>query len=145
MVSVMAEDGTPTVVERVTILPPQSQMGAIDDGTRQAQINNNLLASKYANMVDRDSAFEFFQRMGIEEGEAKAAAEKEAADAKAKEKQQKTVKREAKKVASSAAGTIGRTVGNTVGSAVGGKFGRTLGGNIGASLGRGILNTLFKS
>ncbi|MBQ2318432.1 MAG: DUF853 family protein [Lachnospiraceae bacterium] len=145
LVSVMAEDGAPTVVERVAILPPQSQMGAIDDGTRQAQINNNLLASKYANMVDRDSAFEFFQRMGIEEGEAKAAAEKEAADAKAKEKQQKTVKREAKKVASSAAGTIGRTVGNTVGSAVGGKFGRTLGGNIGASLGRGILNTLFKS
>lgn len=145
LVSVLDESGVPTIVKRTTILPPQSQMGAVDDGTRQAQINNNLLSSKYSNTVDRDSAYEFFQRMGIEAGEAKAAAEKEAAAAKEKEKQQKTVKREAKKVASSAAGTVGRTVGNTIGSAVGGKFGKTLGGNIGASLGRGILNTLFKS
>lgn len=145
LVSVLDEDGVPTIVKRTTILPPQSQMGAIDEGTRSAQINNCLLSSKYANMQDRDSAYEFFQRMGIEEGEAKAAAEKAEAEAKEKEKHQKTVKRETKKVASSAAGTIGRTVGNTIGSAVGGKFGKTLGGNIGASLGRGILNTLFKS
>ena len=28
------EKGEPTVVEKVTILPPQSMMGSIDDGTR---------------------------------------------------------------------------------------------------------------
>ncbi len=144
LVSVLDEDGVPTMVQRVTVLPPQSAMGAIDDGTRQSQIQQNLLTAKYSNLVDRDSAYEFFQRKCIEAAEASATADKEAAEAKEKEKQKKTAKREAKKVASSAAGTVGRAVGKTVGKTVGGKFGQTLGGNVGASLGRGILNTLFK-
>ncbi|MGN1147402.1 MAG: helicase HerA-like domain-containing protein [Lachnospiraceae bacterium] len=166
LVSVLDEEGIPTVVQRCSILPPQSQMGALDDTVREQQIKNNLLYIRYSNMTDRDSAYEFLQRLSLENAEKEqqekeaaeaeklrlkeeAAAEKqrlkeEAAAQKEAEKKNKQVKSAVKQVAGSAAGTIGREIGNTVGSSIGGKFGKKLGGNVGASLGRGILSTLFK-
>lgn len=166
LVSVLDEEGIPTVVQRCNILPPQSQMGALDDTIREQQIKDNLLYVRYSNMTDRDSAYEFLQRLSLENAEKEqqekeaaeaeklrlkeeAAAEKqrqkeEAAAQKEAEKKNKQVKSAVKQVAGSAAGTIGREIGNTVGSSIGGKFGKKLGGNVGASLGRGILSTLFK-
>ncbi len=154
LVSVLDESGVPTIVKRTKILPPQSQMGSISDAEREMNMKRSLLYSRYTDFIDRDSAFEFLQRrsLEIEEGIAKAAADKEALKAKEKadkeaqkekEKKQKAVKSGVKTVASTTAGTIGREVGKSLGS-VGGKFGKTLGGNVGASLGRGIIGTLFK-
>ena len=162
LVSVLGSDGIPTMVQQTKILPPQSKMGAIDDVTRDTAVKSGILYSRYQIMVDRDSAYEFFQRKQMtakQEAEAAAAAAEqakldaaaakeqeraEAAAAKAAEKEALAKQREVKKVASSAVGTIGREVGNALGKTVGGTFGKRLGGNIGASLGRGILNTLFK-
>ncbi len=158
IVSVLDDDGVPTIAQRVSILPPQSKMGAIDDGTRDSLIRKSALYGRYAEAVDPDSAYEFLERRGLEEEaekakaaeEAAAAKEKareEAAAAKAAEKEEAAKKNQykkaAKSVGSSAAGTIGREVGKAVGSQFG-SFGKTLGGNLGASLGRGILSTLFK-
>lgn len=67
LVSFLQEDGVPSVVERARILPPQSQMGPIGDEERTRQIQNNLLHAKYQTMIDRDSAYEFFQRKGKED------------------------------------------------------------------------------
>ncbi len=148
LVSVLDESGVPTVVEKCTILPPQSQMGALDDTVRAQQIQGNLLYVRYANAVDRDSAYEFLQRkfaldaQAAQQAQAAEAAAKEAAKKEAARAKQ--IKSATKSVASSAAGTIGRELGNTVGSSLGGSFGKKLGGNVGASLGRGILSTLFK-
>ena len=148
LVSVLDESGVPTVVERCRILPPQSLMGALDDAVRAHQIQNNLLYVRYANAVDRDSAYEFLQRKFALDAQAAQQAEAEAAAAKEASKKEaaraKQIKSATKSVASSAAGTIGRELGNTVGSTLGGSFGKRLGGNVGASLGRGILSTLFK-
>ncbi len=166
LISVLDEEGIPTVVKKCSVLPPQSQMGALEDDIRKNEILNSLLYSRYSEMVDRDSAYEFLQRKALadEESERKAAEEaalkkqqeKEAAEAeklrlkeeaaalKEEEKKKKKAKSAAKSVASSAAGTIGREIGNTLGKSVGGSFGKRLGGNVGASLGRGILSTLFK-
>ncbi len=148
LISVLDEKGVPTMVKRATILPPQSQMGPIEDNDRESEIKNSLLYIRYNESYDRDSAYEFLQRRNIANAEAKATEAKRAADEKeaakqaaAKEKQKKKL---AKSVANSAAGTIGREIGNTVGKSVGGKFGKKLGGNIGATLGRGLLSTLFK-
>lgn len=154
LVSVLDEEGIPTVVKRTTILPPQSQMGTLSDGDRDYQMRNSLLYSKYMEAFDRDSAYEFLQRRQVELQEAAdkeandklAAKEKEKKDKEAqkeKDKKKKAVKSAAKSVASSTAGTIGRQVGKSIGS-VGGSFGKSLGGNVGASLGRGIIGTLFK-
>ncbi len=157
--SFLMEDGTPSVVEKVAILPPQSQMGGIDEATRDNAIKSNVLYTKYATAVDPESAFELLTRMGAEKEQA-AKAEKEAAEAakqqakeaaaaekaeaKAKEKEENRKKRAIKSVGTTVAGTIGREVGKKVGKQFGGKFGQTLGGNTGAQLLRGLLNTLFK-
>ncbi|MCM1119406.1 MAG: DUF853 domain-containing protein [bacterium] len=158
LVSVLDEDGIPTIVKKCDILPPQSQMGALDDDIRDRQIKNNILYPKYNDFFDRDSAYEFLERMNLSNAEAAekakeaAAAEKqrqkdEAAARKAAERKQaagqRAVKSAAKSVANSAAGTVGRELGNTIGKTVGGSFGKKLGGNVGAALGRGIIGTLF--
>ena len=170
LISVLDEEGIPTIVKRCHILPPQSLMGALDDETRKNQITGNLLYTKYTQLVDRESAYELLtQKVAAEEqaeAEDKVAAEaekfrlkQEAALAKQKEKEEAATKRAEEKkqaarekevtnavrrVASSAGGTIGRELGNQLGKSIGGSFGKKLGGNVGASLGRGILSTLFK-
>ena len=159
VISVLQEDGTPSVVEQVDILPPQSQMGGISDSERDSAIKGSILYSKYANGFDAESAYELLQRMGVEkaEAEANAKAEAEAAKAAAKEqaaaekaaareaeKEANRKKRAAKSVGTTVAGTVGREVGKKIGKQIGGKFGQTLGGNTGAQLFRGLLNTLIK-
>ncbi len=159
VVSFLQEDGTPSVVQRVKILPPQSLMGGIDSATRDKEIKGSVLYSKYYEPVDPDSAYEFLERKGLADAQeaerlkseaeaAKAKEKEEAAAAKAKEKAEaaeaRKKKQAAKSVGNAVAGTVGREVGKTVGGKFG-KFGKTLGGNLGASLGRGLLSTLFKS
>lgn len=147
LISVLDEEGIPTVVKSSKILPPQSQMGALDDAVRATQIQDNLLYTKYVQMVDRESAYEILKKRvsdEVEEAErAKeaAAAEKlrakeEAAAQKQREKEeaarerqrqreaekkQKQLKSTAEKVANSASGTIGRELGNQIGNSIGGK------------------------
>ena len=58
LVSFQNESGEPTIVEKVTILPPQSNMGTIDDGTRLMVMSNSLYKGKYDTLVDRESAYE---------------------------------------------------------------------------------------
>ena len=143
--SFLEEDGVPGVAQKVIIAPPVSQMGAITEEIRRKEIQESLLAVKYAEAVDPDSAYEFLQRKASQEA---AAAQKQEEEEKEKEKARKARERSArsaaKSVGNSVAGTIGREVGKNVGGSMFGKFGKTLGGNVGASLGRGIIGTLFR-
>ena len=66
LVSFQDAKGAPTIVERVTILPPQSQMGVLDDMARNKIINASPLAGKYDTEVDPESAFEIIQKMKAE-------------------------------------------------------------------------------
>ncbi|MCI8660006.1 MAG: DUF853 family protein [Lachnospiraceae bacterium] len=154
LVSFLQEDGTPSVVQRAKILPPQSQLGPVSLEERKKQIQGNLLYARYQTMIDRDSAYEFFQRKGkeeearkehlrMEEEQERARQKAEKEEKRQQEAVQKARKRAVTNVARSAAGTIGRELGNEIGKNVGGSFGKRLGGNLGASIGRGILGTLF--
>lgn len=82
VVSFLDEDGTPGMAELAYILPPQSSLGTITDEERAASIRNSLLHSKYAEAEDRDSAFEFLQRRGLEIAEQKAQEALDALEAK---------------------------------------------------------------
>lgn len=93
LVSVLDEEGIPTIVKKCSILPPQSKMGVIDDAAREAQIKNCFLYLKYSEMEDRDSAYEFLQRKNIEEEEA----EKKAAEEAEKKKEEEAAQKEAEK------------------------------------------------
>ncbi len=101
LISILQEDGTPSVVRRAKILPPQSMMGAIDQTVRQREIENSFLHTKYGTMIDRDSAFEFFQRkfkqLAQEEEERKEEEEKKKAEEKAARKRQSVRQRRRRK------------------------------------------------
>ena len=104
LVSFQNENGEPTIVEKATILPPQSKMGVIDDITRNKMINMSLLSGKYEETKERESAFEELDQMikekiEAEEAERKAQEEAKAAERAAKEaeKAQKEAEREAEK------------------------------------------------
>lgn len=68
LVSFQDAKGAPTVVERITILPPQSQMGVIDDMARQKIINNSPFAGKYDEEIDPESAYEIITKMKVDAG-----------------------------------------------------------------------------
>ena len=76
LVSFQNADGEPEIVEKVTILPPQSKMGVIDDITRNKIINASSLVGKYEEIVERDSAYEELDKMIKEQLEAKEEARK---------------------------------------------------------------------
>ena len=58
LISFVNENGEPNIVEKATVLPPQSSMGTIDEITRQNVISNSRYNGKYDELIDRESAFE---------------------------------------------------------------------------------------
>ncbi len=58
LVSFLDAHGAPCVVDRATILPPQSYMSAITPELRQAFISTSPLYGVYDKPVDRESAYE---------------------------------------------------------------------------------------
>ena len=73
LISFQNDNGEPEIVEKATILPPQSKMGVIDDITRNKIINTSPLVGKYDEIVERDSAYEELDRLIKEQIEAKEA------------------------------------------------------------------------
>ena len=96
LISFQNEKGAPEIVERATILPPQSLMGAIDGITRNKVINSSPLVGKYDEALNPESAAEIIQQKAdTEAAEASARLEAEAA-----EKQQIAAEKAAEKAAS---------------------------------------------
>ncbi len=58
LVSFLDASGAPSVVQRAKILFPLSQIGAITPAQRTQVINSSMIAGKYDNPIDRESAFE---------------------------------------------------------------------------------------
>ena len=58
LVSLLDEKGSPTIVERAFIVPPQAQIGPITETERKAVIQSSLLAGHYEQVIDRESAYE---------------------------------------------------------------------------------------
>ena len=75
LVSCLDADGSPSVVERAFILPPQSQFGTINDDMRRRIIAASALSGKYERGIDRESAYELLTAK-IKQDEAAALEEK---------------------------------------------------------------------
>ena len=118
LISFLNEKGEPNIVEKATILPPQSQMGTIDDPLRLMIISRSEFMGKYDTIIDRESAFEILskeieeknaaleeelrqkeeRKIQEEEEKAQAKAEKEAERIrKEEERQKKELEKEAEK------------------------------------------------
>ncbi|MDE7047974.1 MAG: DUF853 domain-containing protein, partial [Lachnospiraceae bacterium] len=156
LISVLDEEGVPTVVKRCNILPPQSQMGPIEDVVREGQVKGSLLYSKYFQMIDRESAYEILEKRVLdrEEDEKRAAEEAEAVKQRRKEeaaiqrqqekekaaaerqrlKEEEAVRKAREKETTAQNKRIKRTVGQAASSAAG-TIGREVGNSVGKSLG----------
>ena len=62
LVSVLDETGTPTVVQRTFIAPPESRIGPITDDERREQLERSPYRGIYDTPLDRDSAFELLKK-----------------------------------------------------------------------------------
>ena len=165
LVSTLGPDGIPTVVEKTKILAPVSMGVDITDEEKKQYVLMNNAYLRYQGMVDRDSAYEFFQRLNEkktlerEEQEAAAAqakitateakqaeiearkAEKEAEKEalrlqKEQEKEAARLQKEAEKEAAARKKAIKQVASTTVGS-IGRQIGRSL-GSAGGSAGKSI-------
>ncbi len=61
LVSFLDEKGTPSITERVWILPPGSQIGPITADERKQLIADSVVGDTYEKTVDRESAFEMLK------------------------------------------------------------------------------------
>ena len=163
LVSVLDEEGIPTIVKKCNILPPQSQMEALDSETIKRKTADSLLYNRYAQMIDRDSAYEMLERTvqqqqqerqkAAEEQEALKLQQKEQAEAEkqrqkeeaaaekqrlkeeaAAEKQRQKEEAAAKKAEEAKQKQVKSAVKRVAGSAAG-SIGREVGNSVGKSIG----------
>ena len=58
LVSFLDDKGRPNMVQRAFIVPPSSQIGAIDAQERAEVMKNSIVAGVYEKAIDRESAYE---------------------------------------------------------------------------------------
>lgn len=173
LVSVLQEDGSPSIVRRTLIAPPGSRLGPIDARERALMLSTSPVAGKYDEPIDRESAEEILAARtdaaiaaagaakAREEADkaaaiqAKLEAKQREATAREQARRQMAAEREAAKPSAvdkaiqsatrAAASSIGRQIANEVGRAVlGGGRRRGGSGGMAGQLVRGILGGLFK-
>ncbi len=125
LVSVLNRDGSPTLVERILIRPPESQMGPLTREQREEIISRSPFNDRYDEELDRESAYEVLKQRAeqIVEEEAKS----------------KTARR--KKAASSSSGRSRSR--QSAGEAMLKSAARSIGSQIGRQLIRGIMGSLL--
>ncbi|MDR0836338.1 MAG: DUF853 domain-containing protein [Tannerella sp.] len=82
LVSFLDEKGSPNIVERATILPPQGQAGPVTPEERQRMMQTSLVFGKYERTIDRESAYEKLSAKMEQSQGAQALAERQKAEAK---------------------------------------------------------------
>ena len=66
LVSLLDEEGVPTMVQRAYVMPPRSYLGTCSDEVRRKAIEETPLHTKYAKAIDRESAYEILQKRAQE-------------------------------------------------------------------------------
>ncbi|KAA6187256.1 DUF853 family protein [Thiohalocapsa marina] len=123
LASTLDADGVPTVVQRVKVAPPGSQLGPISAEQRRRLMAGSLVAGVYETPVDRESAYERLRDMA----EQAARAAEDDAPAAARQRDRSPSRRKAQT-------PMEAFVVSTM---------RSLGTQIGRQLARGVLGSLF--
>ncbi|MFI8101673.1 helicase HerA-like domain-containing protein [Streptomyces sp. NPDC086023] len=131
VVTVLSEKGAPTPVAATRLRAPQSLMGPVEAAALDRAVKASPLWSRYAEAVDRESAYE---KVSAEQAAAEAAAE-EAARAAEAEKQAKAAARAAPRAPKEDRSLAEQVVGS-------GLF-RSLARSVGTQLGREISRSIF--
>jgi DNA double-strand break repair helicase HerA and related ATPase len=142
LVSTLQKKGVPSMVERVLIRPPSSQLGPITLAERKATMAGSPVAGIYDTTVDRESAFEALSRRAEEAAKAAAKAEQDAQEQPMMAREYSAARRFSGSRVSRSTSKRGR--GDSVGQAFAKSFARSLGTRSGKALVRGILGGFFK-
>jgi DNA helicase HerA-like ATPase len=78
LVGTLQDKGTPAMVQRVMIAPPQSRIGPLSEAERAALIQRSPLAGRYDKPIDRESAYEMLMARKVAPNEAEKPAAPEA-------------------------------------------------------------------
>jgi len=122
LVSFLDEKGTPRIVQRALIYPPESQLPPLADDERRKVITQSLVAGHYEKEVDRASAFEMLKARAEQQAQAAHQEQQQAAEAKAE---------------SAGSGRMGFA------ESFGKSVVRAAGSQIGRSLIRGVMGSIF--
>lgn len=132
VITVLSEKGAPTPVAVTRLRAPESLMGPVEAGALEGAVKGSLLYGRYAEAVDRESAYE---KLSVRQAEAEAAAAADAAAAEA----EKAEKAEAKgKARGAGSGSVAEQV---VGSGIFKSLARSLGTQIGREISRSVFGT----
>ncbi len=96
LVSFLTEDGEPNVVERVKIVPPQSNTGTISDAERDGIVKSSRFYGKYITDVNSESAEEIVSKLREEEESERQRILAEIEEEKARIEEEKRLDKEAK-------------------------------------------------
>ncbi|MBR3134674.1 MAG: DUF853 family protein [Clostridia bacterium] len=143
LVSFLNEKGEPNVVQKATILPPQSLMGAIDDSLRLMVVSRSPIHGKYDTVIDRESAFEILSTQMEEKKAQEEAIQQEKEEAKAQKEEEK-IKREEERKKKQEEREKEKAKKNTVQYKIGKAAERTANSAL-STIGRKVANELFKS
>jgi hypothetical protein len=144
LVSFLNDDGSPGIVQRAFVIPPESKIGSVDIAQRQAVIASSPMGVKYGAAVDRVSAYEMLKERAAQAEQAEATAELQAEEAKRLEAEQKErekqlaqMQREQNRRSRSSSGSKEPSIGDILDGAA-----SSFGSSAGRSLIRGILGSL---
>ncbi|SCF96001.1 helicase HerA-like domain-containing protein [Streptomyces sp. Ncost-T10-10d] len=139
VITVLSEKGAPTPVAATRLRAPQSLMGPYPAAELDAAVKGSSLYGRYAQAVDRESAYE---KLGAEQ-EARQRAEAEAADRAAVEKAVRGGERAGGRASSGGAGKAPKDDASLVEQVVASGMFRSLARSVGTQLGREISRSLF--
>ena len=149
LVSVLDENGAPSVVQKTKIRPPASRMGPVSPAERDATQQRSPVKGIYDQTIDRDSAFEALnarqaqasRQAELDKAEAQAAKDR-AAQQKQWEKEQAQHEREMRRPAPRAPAPARRSSREGMGEAFAKSMLRQVGSTLGRELLRGVLGSL---
>lgn len=137
VVSYLSEDGTPSVADVVSIVPPQSSLKTLDSFMVQQLINSSPYYNKYAESIDNVTAFEQLQQKDSEQARLNQIEQERQVAEKLEQERLKQVQKEQEKMVQSKASTKDSTMD---------KFTKNLMSSVGREVGkvitRGILGLL---
>ncbi len=131
LVSVLDEKGSPGIVQRTLIRPPESRIGPLTAEERQQHLKRSPMKGKYDTAIDRESAYEKLKQRAEKASE-------EAQQQQAAEKAAKANKPTRSSSSSSRRQGVGEALMKSVARSVGSSLGRRLvRGLLGSLLGKG--------
>ncbi|MFF6898881.1 helicase HerA-like domain-containing protein [Streptomyces hydrogenans] len=136
VVTVLSERGAPTPVAATRLRAPESLMGPVDPAVLEAAVQGSPLYGRYAQAVDRESAYE---RLSADE----AARTARAAETAARAEREKAEREAAKKAAGTERARAPEEEPSLVDQVVGSGMFKSLARSIGTQLGREISRSVF--